>query len=117
MDRHICYLEAEGGMTTREIVRETKRRFPVLSQVSPSSDIVGTNLTNLSIQYVITSEAIARRVELLDLQDNDYFKAGTQVACASAARSGFPVPDFAPDIYLKKPVVSHQIEKIDTLQV
>jgi len=48
---------------------------------------------------VIPVEAIERRIETLELQENDYFRNGTETAVANAEASGFVLPDYDPAKY------------------
>ncbi len=48
---------------------------------------------------MIPVEAIERRIETLELQENDYFRNGTETAVANAEASGFVLPDYDPAKY------------------
>ncbi|MCJ1267617.1 hypothetical protein MMC22_007503 [Lobaria immixta] len=85
MDRFICHCEAIGEVDTSITVRGLKRKFPELAR------------------YVITPEAIDRRVFMLEMGDNDYFKEGMETAVARAEAAGFVLPPMDFEKYARKP--------------
>lgn len=60
-----------------------------------------------SFQSSISVEALQRRLESLDLQDNDYFKAGMEAAVEKAEKNGLVLPEYDPRNYPSKPYVCH----------
>lgn len=48
---------------------------------------------------MIQEDAIQRRIDTLDNQDNDYFKKGSEKAIAHAEAMGFSIPPFDPTNY------------------
>ncbi|KAL9124131.1 MAG: hypothetical protein Q9217_006510 [Psora testacea] len=81
MDEAICYADAKGCLDTTRIDSVSKTDKPDF------------------MQCVITNEAVERRIACLELQDNDYFRAGMQEAVAQAEHSGFSISPFNADIY------------------
>ena len=53
-------------------------------------------------------EAIERRIQSLELLDNDYFKSGTNAAVSSALAKGLILPPYDPSNYPSKEYVSHR---------
>ena len=52
-------------------------------------------------------DAIERRLDTLELQDNDYFKSGAQIAVANAEAKGLVLPEYDPLNYPSKFYVCH----------
>ncbi|KAL9614119.1 MAG: hypothetical protein Q9167_001404 [Letrouitia subvulpina] len=77
-DKFICYCEAVGNLTTKQIVLGLKQHFEELAQTA------------------ISEKAIESRIWCLEFMDNDYFKEGTQKAIEWAEAAGYPLPE--PDL-------------------
>lgn len=84
MDKFICHCEALGDVDTKTMILGLKKRFPVLSGVG------------------INPEAIERRIESLELMDNDYFKLGMEEAVKRSEEAGFVLPPMDLEKYGKK---------------
>lgn len=85
MDRFICRCEALGDMDPGDIVRALKRKFHPLLQ-----------------HFVIEEEAVEKRIAILELQDNDYFKEGMEIAVHRAEAAGFMLPPTDDEISARK---------------
>lgn len=48
---------------------------------------------------MIQEEAIQRRIDTLDNQDNTYFQKGAEMAIAQAEANGYEIPPFDPANY------------------
>ncbi len=68
--------------------------------------------TLTSVQDIISEDAIQRRIETLEQQDNDYFKAGMHTAVMRAEANGFVLPPYDPDNYPSKYYVSSRLHKV-----
>ncbi|KAI4208939.1 MAG: hypothetical protein LQ351_008075 [Letrouitia transgressa] len=77
-DQFICYCEALGNLTTKQIIIGLKQRFEELAQTP------------------ISEKAIDSRTWSLEFMDNDYFKEGSQKAIEWLEGAGIDVPK--PDI-------------------
>ena len=55
--------------------------------------------TNTFAQTVIPEEAIQRRIDTLDIQDNSYFVQGADMAIVQAEANGYEMPPFDPANY------------------
>lgn len=84
MDRFICQCEALGDVDTRTMVRGLKKKFPELEG------------------SVIIPESIERRIQMLELGDNDYFVLGMETAVARPEAAGFPLPPMDLEKYATK---------------
>ena len=58
-------------------------------------------------QHIIPIDAIERRIESLEIQDNDYFVSGTEFAVTKIEGLGFTLPEYDPVNYPIKEYVSH----------
>lgn len=99
MDRAVCHMEAQNEVGPTQMVRLLKRRFPELDGVSKDVIPLSRRLLLTILQYVIPFDAIERRIETLELQENDYFKPGMEAAVADAEASGLVLPDYDPANY------------------
>ena len=54
---------------------------------------------NIRNQSVIPEEAIQRRINTLDNQDNQYFVKGAEIAIVQAEANGYEIPPFDPANY------------------
>lgn len=84
MDRFICHCEALGDIDVRTMVRALKKKFPELEG------------------SVINPDSIERRIQMLELGDNDYFVLGMQTAVARAEAAGFVLPPMDLEKYATK---------------
>lgn len=84
MDRFICQCEALGDIDVRTMVRALKKKFPELEG------------------SVINPDSIERRIQMLELGDNDYFVLGMQAAVARAEAAGFVLPPMDLEKYATK---------------
>ena len=48
---------------------------------------------------MIPEDAVQRRIDTLDNQDNDYFQRGAEMAIAQAEANGYEIPPFDPANY------------------
>ncbi|KAF6219772.1 hypothetical protein HO133_003597 [Letharia lupina] len=89
MDEFICHMEAQCEFSTKSIVKALKHRFAGLRE------------------HVIQEEAIQRRIDTLDSQDNPYFKKGAELAIVQAEANGYEVPPFDPANY---PIINWEVK-------
>lgn len=85
MDEFICQCEGLGDVDTDTMILGLKRKFP----------------DDLS-HVCILPDAVERRVQALELMDNDYFKLGMQAAVKKAEEAGFKLPPMNFNQYAKK---------------
>lgn len=87
MDGFICQCEALGDIKIEEMIYSLKQMYP---------HILGN--------VVIDPEAVDRRIQALELMDNDYFVAGMLAGVKRAEENGFELPSMDFDKYGKKEV-------------
>lgn len=85
MDRFVCQCEAYGDIDITTIIKGLKRRFP-----------------NQLRHFVVTEDAVQRRVMRLDLMENDYFKAGMEAGLRRLESAGIVLPPMNLEKYSKK---------------
>lgn len=85
-DRFICHSDAVGYLDGTSILRALKKKFPELQDL------------------IINPDAIMRRIECLDNQENDYFIKGMETAVEHAEDQGYVFPPMDPERYAQPPV-------------
>lgn len=85
MDKFICQCEALGDIDIRTMIFGLKSRYPDTLR-----------------DVVILPEAVERRIQTLELMDNDYFKVGMHAAVKRAEDAGFVLPPMDFKKYGKK---------------
>lgn len=94
MDRFICHCEALGDIDPHTMVRGLKKRFPELEGI------------------VINHDSLERRIEMLELMDNDYFVLGMEAAVARVEAAGFTLPPMDLEQYARDPNEEVQTTKV-----
>ncbi len=100
MDQFICHMDAQGDFSTKSIVRALKQRFADLRDVSGPVFSLPSWCSMLTLyQSIIQEDAIQRRIDTLDNQDNTYFVKGAEMAVVQAEANGYDMPAFDPGNY------------------
>lgn len=87
MDGFICQCEALGDISINDMIFSLKKMYP-------------HTLGNV----VIDPEAVDRRIQALELMDNDYFVTGMLAGVKRAEENGFELPPMDFEKYAKKGV-------------
>ncbi|KAL8739520.1 MAG: hypothetical protein Q9190_007681, partial [Brigantiaea leucoxantha] len=82
-DQFICYCEALGNITPRQMIAALKKRFECLQKST------------------LSEKTIEARIACLELMDNDYFKEGAERAVARMEAAGYVLPPMDLEQYSK----------------